>query len=383
MASVEFSGSRFLYIVGRGNELFEYEPSSDSFRKTRDNDISPGMGRWGAAYVEDDTLKVMVHVGTPTIQIYHYNQEHDQLLKIATPSGIPTSNGFFETHELVSVSSGHYLLWLTNNVSPYLELYKVGDEEFTQLPSPSAFTFNDRSRLNAIGYKDKIFISTYRSESATSTDPGVHCYDITTSSWSPVNTVSSILHGNDFSAAPTLQQEEAIFFIYEDELYKIKNSWANYYGAIVSKYNEDLSGFVEDHQIFNRFNYFCLRTDIKVIDGTPILYNRHDNYYNPNNVACVYRGNGVWDVYKVFTQGTDTANRPSHIFKTVNGHCILTANQNFHGVARIDFSEFAGEHIWEKNVYISDRYGNDPVAYGVALESGSKGDTIRIQKVKR
>ena len=46
-------------------------------------------------------------------------------------------------------------------------------------------------------------------------------------------------------------------------------------------------------------------------------------------------------------------------------------------------SEFAGESLYRKQIPLDD-YGHTKIKdVGIALESGSKGDTIKIRKVKR
>ena len=383
MDSIEVSGKSYLYIAGRGNDLFEYEASSDSFRKTREVDIYAGdFGRWCRLYEEDNTLKAMVHVNrNPTIVVYHYNEEHDQLVKIVSPSGIPTNDGAAsEAHELISLSSGNYVLWNTT-ASPYLKLYKVTDDEWIELDSPSGLPNNMRYYTKAIGYDNKIFLAAAQNESYLSVTPGHYCYDPAVSSWSPVNTVSSIVQGDDFSSLSLISRVGTEFFVHENELYRVNQGNSNKLGAVVSKYNSDLSGFVEDHLINtplpeSRFGHSA------IIDGKPIYYNLYNNLYAPNKTSCVYEGNGVWTIYKVFKASSDKTNRP-FVFKTANGHCLLHGGQNFHGITRMDFSEFAGQHLWEKTKYPHDRNGNSPIAYGIALQDGSKGDIIKIRRIRR
>jgi hypothetical protein len=213
------------------------------------------------------------------------------------------------------------------------------------------------------------------------TDPTQHFmkYDNDTSSWSSL----SATFGFD-SEDPTnedfviLGRDSTFFQDGTDLRVFITYTRANYsIGPSCYKYDTSTNTFNPDPIGFPKhFNQISMLRHIS--------YNQKDYFFYSGRrlTGCFVKDqDGIIENYPISRSGVNT---PSLPFSAGGDLRVIlnTGNSSSRGLEGFKLSEFAGETVWEKKSH-SRKNPNQTQATGIALESGSKGDTIRIQKVKR
>ena len=398
--TIEYNGSSFIFDNSNYINHNRYDASTDTFINGRATDVGPGSNvQCGRAYIQNSKLYYLTFDDNIVLDVYEYVDEHDQLFKLAEPSGIPNPliDGFrapdkFFIHQVSD--SDTYVLWNWRTDSRQVTIFKITDTNWTELASLSSLTSKnaDTYYSDSILFDNKIWYSTRETQSTLSGDvtTGTYSYDLATSTWSSESIVSSLLHNMTELSSYALQylgNLGKVWFTYENELYYIALADDSHIGigSTVFKYNSSLSGFVEDHAFPASNRTTPKRTKLRNIDGKPVIFITNSNnggYAWPNSVSR-YEGSGVWHTWLMTDTGYDNLNYEPEVMKTGDTFSVFYSGQNFSPtMRRLTYSEFANQSVWEKKQYLS--YQNQrPLATGIALQDGSKGDIIKIRRIKR
>jgi hypothetical protein len=377
---VEFSGTAF---VGVGTyrtprlSFSEFITSGDSsgyFLPMLGPDVGPANEVYGVGFYELSGVLRMVGSGRgPYFYHYEYDPADHRFKKLADPSGVPTTRSYgVATAQL----SGVQYIAMGHETSPYMKTWYVDTDgsSLINLPDPSSLPAgNVYDGIKLIEHNGELLLAV----AGVANDVSWSAYKLNGGVWEdiPVNY-------NYWQSLALLNGKNSLaFFKIGDDLYLLDDN-DGYPNHHIFKY--DGSAWNEDLDELPNARY----------GNSNIQHAEHngENYFLVGEASFSPRGgrvgvikrsaNGDWLKIPIEHYG-DYYIRDAAIF-SVNGTLMVLASDGLQSdkIRRYDLSEFVNEKVWVTD-YDPLHDTVQPFATGIALESGSKGDTIKIRKVKR
>jgi hypothetical protein len=258
--------------------------------------------------------------------------------------------------------------------NPAITTYTLEGSSLVALPdlSSAGATVPD-----SIGYKG-VELKVYNNElfmfysTFYNSNPSFYCWKWNGSNWVDVTVLNSF--NSRANSSPYTLSGNLYVLITDDEgserstLYKYDGS------SFDIDYTEDP---VQPHDPF-------YTSPAIVVNDTVHVFCEGYQGAGPVSTGMVRKPNGSWYIFACHP-GAGIANCPISAFRV--GDDVFSIQTTYaeknQGVLSKVKKEFFGEHVWYKRDLAPSLYDLKSSAAGIALESGSKGDTIRIQKVKR
>ena len=314
-----------------------------------------------------------VNRSSPYFTRWQLDSSANQFKKLADPSSTPPGIVWgIETAEL----SGVRYFALGCFSSPYILTYYLDGSTLVNIPDPSGLPSRTINTLDLKEYQNNLYLigSQYNLNGAA-----MLAWKFNGSVWEDVNVTQLIHNYSNISMSQSCKMFEL-----DNELYAIdSHNHPNF--LRVYKYL-DSSGWVEQPDMEPYGQRGGLNDSCEVVIHKGDLYAFYSGQMSQYKSACYAMkrtsSTGKWELLPV--QPQSEGNPESIGAYSVNGELwaytgrfnIMQKTQSY------KLSDFAGEEVWYKDV----DYDTPTLKYsatGIALESGSKGDTIRIQKVRR
>ena len=378
-----FSGQEFISQAHAGNpprvHQWLYHSATDSFTPLRSTDIEETQTPYVQEFYETDGVLYLMTINvSKQPRLYQYEASANQFLKLADPDITASSGGQTTQLDKVVVSGMTYLFSPLNGGNHRdWWLVAASGSNWDVIEPPSSITTN--SRGGCMGYYDgSLFI--FINEVYSNTAKWAFRYDLATSTYTELG-----FSGTYYDDISNYGYQNRHSFIEADgEFYLLPNYRTGIGAGKMLRYDAPTEQFVEVN-----YSYIHPGGSNSVTinhDGTPyIFFNGYTQYSIPKALAK-YDGSGVWKHYAMDFYSDDLAygGRPVSMWSH-NGvlDCVWGAtNIRPHALRATFNAEFADEEVWYTDK--SPDYRNDNMlGVGIALESGSKGDTIKIRKVKR
>ena len=381
MALVEFSGTAFMaagtYRSPRlsFSEFITSGDSSGYFLNMKSGSPGPANEVYGVGFYELSGLLRMIGSGRgPYFYHYEYDPADHQFKKLADASGIPTARSYGVT---TAQFSGTQYIAMGHEGSPYIKTWYVDTDgsSLINLPDPSSVpTGTVAYGIELVEHNGELLLVV----AGAGTDVAFSAYKLNAGVWEdiPVN------YNYWQDLVPLNSKQGLATFTIGDDLYLFDDNTGYPYHHIFkydgSAWNEDLDELPNTrhpitpnvkHAEHKGEDYFLVGND----SFTP----------KDGRLGVIKRSsNGDWLKIPIEHYGDYTLTDP-RIFSVNDTLMVLAPDHRASlKLRRYDLSEFANEKVWVTN-YDPLHDTVQPFATGVALESGSKGDTIRIQKVKR
>jgi hypothetical protein len=385
---IEFSGNTFLYQGSRGtvNSISKYEPSGDYFDPHGKTDIHRLCNSARFLELSGDLYVVQSSEQSPYMFAYKYNVDADAFYKIADSATLAArSEGMYP----FNFSGTQYISFHTLRNPPF-QVATFDGSSFDILPDPSTIGSNYWNGHAAPLFESngKLFAVSYTRQNQTSGHIGFNTYQLDGSSWIDVdpgpfeNWITSGLHSERrLSLDPSYNFDSGSvinivpFKIGSRQLILVMHS--SYKPLRVYEYIDGSGWFLQDQEqppSIRSSNYNQEQT-------IQALYDEGDIYFYIPSVGIVIRRNeGYWEHHVVdsyHNRSSDTC------FKKLNGDINVFVTNFNRSLHRYKISPYIGERVWfKRKVYINYSSRIKELAYGIALQDGSKGDIIKIRRIK-
>jgi hypothetical protein len=393
LRTIDYNGSSLVFQAVNNTYLYlsKYETSGDaagSFTPMGGVDINPNINRGLTVvpYESGGTLyALLTGYVSPYVALFELDSTDNTLKKLdagfidVNPVGRAFASNYISFSGTNFVAIAH-----SNNTTYPLHVYTVDGSSFTLQASSLSGTPPGSVGYNCdfIEYNGDLFL-TAACYVANQESRVCWKFDPTTSSWGNSLSFSSLLYD---SATYYDYMMNSKFFELSGNLHILQAHSEN--AGTLRAYQYDGSGFNEiDFKLPTPPRDGSQSIDIKHKDGYLYLFHHNGASNMPVNLKCFRRdpSNGTWETLRVQSGRTDSGIALLGVTEFDNSIQVHhDASRSFqYGINYMSrLSEFAGESVWSKDtLHQLDKYL--PEATGIALESGSKGDTIRIQKVRR
>jgi hypothetical protein len=377
--SYDFSGRTF---VGAGFQYFpeiafaEYVSSGDYFLPMKGPDLDIVRAAYDLEFYEvSGNLRCIASLlGSPSYMMhFQFDEAENQFKKLADPSALPTANS---RSVAVEEFSGTTYIAMSYQASPYLITYYVDTDgsSLIKLPDPSSTSPDYSFKVDLKAHNGELHLIV-----PGGNDVLPNAYKLNNGVWEDV-TVTQNAYQNLTLANRTYS---ASLYTIGDDLYFLESKSGNKQFTV---YKYDGSGWEED------LNESPIKPFVASFIHKHVEHNG-EQYFGLGGAAygMSYRSgvlrrdtSGIWSFYPVEAAGTgDYQSHGWGILSMGNKiHYLASGANNLRTMRRWVMSEFLNEKIWKKNLDY-ENITQRPFATGIALESGSKGDTIKIRKVKR
>ena len=392
--SYDFSGRTFVagHITGLTNvTINEYITSGDpsGYFKITPMDVGAnGINTGNCFYEHQGKLYLVSNQHTAWNGVREYSVSADKFYKLAEGdtgelSGLNGSNA--RTLKSIEFNDRKYIVASTDNTSSPLHTYVLdnssSDNSWTRLSDPSSLNDRPYLSLDLIVYDGDLFAGCALFEyTFADRSERILKFNSSTSSWDDVPMTFSFTPDPNNNDA--VQLAGSFSFINDNGTLYALISYDHYvYGLRAYEYITSSNEFVPADDWFPPLQLGRAGLDCNHIEkiGDDIYF----FYASGRMVTCrVKKSNGSFREYPLmYVDGS--LRGPMPILNHPTGlRAYVTPATIGQGMVGFTISEFAGEDIWEKQPMRKYRPQRSK-AYGIALESGSKGDTIRIQKVRR
>jgi hypothetical protein len=381
-AYYNFSGqSYFHFSYQSGETTFKYIASGDasgSFETMREFDVLPNGNNWGAQFYETDgTLYLAIF--SSDFNLYELNTSANQFQRVSITGNANFIQQAYSPASKAYLNGKTYILTPLSDTDPKLQLLEVSGTQwndvstssnFSSLSLPARRTF--RNFMEA--YDGKIIIT--HDTAYTNGAGNEKSYSFDGSSWSEIPFSGTLNNGITRIYGAGLPM-----YTVGGELYCIRTGNPR---GLVYKYNTSASvweEFMNQTPGIEQGNA-TYGVDLTMHNGRPAMIRADTMSYSPSRRVSIQVADHVWKDF-IFDGQTDNLSLNRYIFSHDGVLSVFYSDQNNNQtVKRAVLNEFFDQEVWQKKRSynsIEDKL----LATGIALESGSKGDTIRIQKVRR
>jgi hypothetical protein len=385
--TVEYNGSSIALFSTHEGDHFRAHirrgvDASSGWIPTKRADI-PVPGDSPCSQIWEDTststlyAAVGAQAGSPRFFLYEYETSANQFLKLA-PSGVTLSSNTIQQMRSVDFSGTRFFV-MGGFASPYMEVYTFSAGHFYPYTTPSGINttcygadikvFDNKLHLVATHYKTGL-----------GSDQRQFSWRLDSSGWTEIPF--------DIQYYSRLENRE-----YRHRVIRLVEHESNFYCVAINeyfpgrvkiwKYNPTSSEWNEQGVLLEGRGQ---PYDLDVISHGGYIWiapaqssNQYDGSFN------LVRYNPDTKEIKRIRQLEEANSTVLERFLVMNDELyVVYSPYSIPGGPRtLKVSEFLGEYAWRKSEDIKDSFRNANQAYGIALESGSKGDTIKIRKVKR
>ena len=279
--------------------------------------------------------------------------------------------------ETGSVSGKDFIAAIHNDNASSLVMYEMSSGSIVRSVDPSTLP-PVRTSYNNIAMK--VFNGDlYMAYADYSYPYEIYMWKWNGSSWDDI-TVSLVQFNN---GANTSRKRGIKFFERDSKLCLAVRPQA-YFSVMILEYDEDTSTLVETESIHQVTN-FSPHNHIDVVekDGRPFILCVGEGSNNGSPVSLLEWTGSYWHAHHLLnfrTRFYDEAVAFSDVSGGIDVHYYCFVGPPIRRTFKF-IDEFAYEPHWYKNY--NEQLTGRVLATGIALESGSKGDTIKIRKVKR
>jgi len=365
-------------------ELITSGEGAGSFKYHWWPDIIPNVNHGKVKLKSDEgglyAIRASEGAATSAIWIGEFNEDEQRFKKLADPSSIPfTPARYFYDAELSGVLHMIFMKWTT----PYEMQHFTFSGGVFELVSTSSLPVQFNTGGDMINFEGNLI----QLHSTISHNPSLYSMIWDGSSWNSVNFNLSSSNGwRDLNTANTAYAGLVRLYVHNEDLYamiirtpasthwlfkwdKINNEW------IDSDINQYSFRFPEARYVspiyeVNGHQYMMISN----------LTNSTENYAGYNMQILKLGDDGRWDEYPFYRAAG--AEGIGLLYEYDNKVNVLFNGASWNSTRSGTLSEYAGEYVWDKK---PSRPGitDNPIAYGIALQDGSKGDIIKIRRIKQ
>lgn len=371
---IDFSGQTFMSETFVSENYGVYLSSVDAFDRLNTTDID--SSRLFGYFIEDDNKLYSIggRNNQAFVHTYEYTPSSQRFMKLATSLTAPANINHLAIADL---SGTKYVIVDFNTTSPTIGLYTFSSGVFTEHTPASGFPNQpaaESQQSDIIAFNNELYAVTVHN-TATDSDL-IRAYKYNGSTWDQLGTTFNN-RTNNYQSFFGVNLVE-----YNDELHALVS---HNYNPLHFKYNTSTSSFDEQRARIGGMsntsdNRYSPYVTSKVHDGSIFVMFGYE-YHRDIRKFNVFEYDGYsWKCHPLPSMEPFYNYNGSPQLWTVNGD--LYAKHGSTLAHRFKLLDYRNETVWYKKPqhFTSQLKDN---ATGIALESGSKGDTIKIRKVKR
>lgn len=349
-------------------------------------DVTVGLVGYHSIFYEDasNNLYLMYSTGGG-VYAYRYQDEDEIYYKIADSdlSTIELTSNIQKLNTF-DFSGTKFLTTAHTGNSPSFKSYILDGSSWSAIDNPSSLQVPSRpsqyyTNNNLVEFNSELFWIIPSHQSQTSSTLGFYTYKWDGSEWVDVSSSYS-LYDRFKDEVYTAKCRCIIPFIESGSLFLTA-----YHDDSVVKVYEYLDG----SGWYDRTDLYPPNHDTQVREGWSLSDSR-GTYIISQSVGSttkiVRRSNGKWKSIGVLHSNNSYGDL---FLGKVNGEILIhTHSVNIHPGSRFKLNEFTGQEVWTKTN--PEKYSPDGepfhvnlLATGIALQDGSKGDIIKIRRIKR
>ena len=399
-STLTFSGNEYLGLATVNTQLYvsRMTSASDGFidlepTKAVDVNISNGIKRCFLYETDGKMYATVLPWSNNVLALYEYDPAQDRFLKLADPSGI-SGNSLCVEHTHLS----GYEYFIAAAYSNGVYVFEASGSNYTRMPDPPSPPTKSHTGADIVVYNGELIAAASNAININPTPTDASAY-ITSWKWngSSWDIIPVVLSGDVYAAAGSyinninytrvvkMWEEEGNLFLYIARPYanspetnnmlfrynSIANQWENQPNPPRLCYDNTPEGALA----------------LVMYEGKPWLFGAQSARHTQQNIIVSHKiSDNSWK--NVFFPNADGTNS-----FTYEGVVPFVFNNKLY----VAYDHFAYDDVRTRIAKLSDYYGQEvwtkykrphqhDVRYyetGIALESGSKGDTIKIRKVKR
>jgi len=390
MRKVEYNGKTFIMYSSHNDAemkpfISRNSSVSGGFLPVKYPDIQPSTDLiTNETWVDTDTSTLYsIHGGTGASHIYfcEYETSANQFMKLADPSALTLNTNDVWQIRSAELSGVRYFVFAGQG-SPYMEVLTFSSGDFHSYTTPSGVTmqsfgadikvFNNQLFLVASEYNSAITdaIFGWRLDSSGWTEipfdiQGGFNYNGTDRYMQRARHIRMVEHAGDLYCALTNEAGP----LGRGQLWKYNPSTSNWDGEFHNFGCDIGTPLSMDLTSFDGYIWMCQGAGGNQLGGSFYIYRYDPVTKEKIQMRKFEESNSTVEGFWVEMEG--------ELYLSYNGYTVDGQPRWY------KLSEFANEVVWRKTEDIRINQGDITQATGIALESGSKGETIKIRKVKR
>jgi hypothetical protein len=333
--------------------------------------------------------------------MYQFDTSANQFYKLADHSESLASY----LHAMDSIEyEGKRFISCSYNASPYLKTFVFDGSSVSSLPDTPTQAITSVDQANSGKFfidNDQLFLVQANQDNLVSSTPSFDTYKYNGSGWDEVSagdwqnytpssnnlewlyTVSSgdYINSNLFGRCYSLQPFNVSGVTY---------LFARYYGGSVGWQNMRILEYVDGSGWFYREDispgYAGMATTRSGMSAKEVNGNWY--FYCHSNIILIRKPGWVWESIRTVGGATTYQSGYTKMSSLNNKPVLFLSLGTNKQHQRYTVSDYANQRVWYKrpitnNGTNGDSGPNDTVAYGIALQDGSKGDIIKIRRIKQ